>query len=833
MSKLTIRFLFIATAFILLTMTFINLSIVASQMSDENWYRDEPEGVIIYDVITGGVSEAAGLREGDRLVTINGDTIRSAIHAQSFLNSAKPGESLIYTIERNDRIFDVKVNLALGGLRIWHVGLITSGLLFMLFALFLVLSKPEQKYARILAIGSLFLAFLFMNMQVATNIADRSYFYQILLLIGIAIDFLAIALLGHSSLYFPERKYTHINKFWMIYFHYIVASIMIVISIYIAVNIYYFNAVYIVVPLIYLGGLELFNWKKRRREYLARVKIIKYSGFILTGTLLLTALFLRPVVGSIEYLIFVMCLLPLAYFYTTVRYRVFDIYIRIKLSLVYTTIQVLIFILFFLSIILIIRYLPLWNIDLPAIFVTGTSLELRNSSQLNPELQLQIKEGYLLLFGILITMFLYLFKNRLQSMIDRLFFQQKFDYRTALKRFGELLSSYFTLEEIGKASVEQIHDILKVKGTSLAIADNGQFLITTSKGNLEPMNTLKLDFSDRFIRKMTDSKSQIKPEELESIRSLKTLNDLIYCGTPIFSGKSKLEAILFTGEKLSESAYNNDDLELLNLFAENLGTAFERARLYEQMAEKERLEKEIEIARDIQLNSLPSCDPDYAGLQICSALSAANEVGGDYYDYLEADKNHLGVIVGDVVGKGTSGALHMSKIQGFLQTLQLDNLSPQKMFERLNILIRKNFEPDFFFTALYGFFDFNSKTVNVFRMGHNGLIHYCAKDKKITVIEPGGIGFGIAESKKFNKELKSEKIPYFKDDIFVFLTDGFLEAMNKDQQLFGEKRICEIVVNNADKDASSIMTQLQEAIYTYSSGDRQDDATGIVVKIIK
>ena len=266
MSKLTIRFLFIAVAFILLTMTFINLSIVASQMSDENWYRNEPEGVIIFDVISGGVSEAAGLEEGDRLVMINGDTIRTALHAQSFLNSAKPGESLIYTIERDGRILEIKVNLALGGLRIWHVAVITAGLLLILFALFLVLSKPEQKYVRILGIGSFFLAFLFMNIQVASNIADHSYFYQMLLLIGIAIDFYAIALLGHSSLYFPERKYSHINKFWMIYFHYILAGIMSVISIYMAVNLYNFYPGFFFVPLIYLGGLELVYWKKRRRE---------------------------------------------------------------------------------------------------------------------------------------------------------------------------------------------------------------------------------------------------------------------------------------------------------------------------------------------------------------------------------------------------------------------------------------------------------------------------------------------------------------------------------------------------------------------------------------
>jgi sigma-B regulation protein RsbU (phosphoserine phosphatase) len=373
---------------------------------------------------------------------------------------------------------------------------------------------------------------------------------------------------------------------------------------------------------------------------------------------------------------------------------------------------------------------------------------------------------------------------------------------------------------------------MKVKGTSLAISNNGKFQITSTKGNLSHLNFLTLPLEQRIVQKIIANKLQIKQDDLDSIPTLKGMRDLIYCGTPVISAKDKLEAILFTGEKLSESAYNHDDLELLNLFAENLGTALEKARLYEDMAEKERLERELEIARDIQLNSLPKCDPKYSGLQICSALSPATEVGGDYYDYLELDKDLLAVIVGDVVGKGTSGAMHMSKIQGFLQTLKLENLPSWVMFEKLNTLIRHNFEPDFFFTALYGIFNIQKRTLNIFRMGHNGLIYYNANQKKIELIEPGGIAFGIAETKKFRSKLKSVEISYSKNDLFVFLTDGYLEAMNDDQQPFGEDKICNIIRSSAHEDASSIMDQLQAEVRKYSSGIQRDDATGIIIKII-
>ena len=529
---------------------------------------------------------------------------------------------------------------------------------------------------------------------------------------------------------------------------------------------------------------------------------------------------------------FLSCLVPIAYFYTTIRYRVYDIYIRIKLSLVYTIIQTLVVFAFIISLVLLIRFLPLWDFNLPAIFITGSSLEIRSTAQLDPQLQNQIHKGYLLFFGISLAIIFYLFKNRIQKFIDSLFFQQKYDYRIALKSFGELLSSYLTRNQISQQSVEQIHEIMKVKGTLLAISNNGQYQITSTKGNLSHLASSDLAFNKSFRNKLIENKTQLKQDELDSIPILKENRRLIYCGTPVISAKNNLEAILFTGEKLSESAYNYDDLELLNLFAENLGTALERARLYEDMAEKERLERELEIAREIQLNSLPKCDPDYSGLQICSALAPAAEVGGDYYDYLEIDDDHLGIIIGDVVGKGTSGAIYMSKIQGFLHSIKLENLPFSEMFNKLNTLIRHHFDSDFFFTALYGTFNTKRRTVEIFRMGHNGLIYYNANDKKIDVIEPEGIAFGIADTKKFKTELKSTEISYSKDDIFVFLTDGFLEAMDGNQQPFGEENICKIIQSSASKDASSIMDQLQEEIGKYTSGIYQDDATGIIVKIL-
>ena len=279
MSKTTIKILFILAAIIILIMTSFNLTFVASQMSDENWYTNEPEGVIINEVIPGGASEKAGLIVGDRLVMVNGDSIRSSVHAQSYLDSAEPGASLIYTIEREGRIFDVKVNLALAGLRIWLVALIFSGLLFLIFALFIAFIKPKHTHARLFALAMLLTSLFLMNMKQASYIGQRSVSYQIVMWILIVLEFMAIATFSHVTLYFPEKKYNHFNRFWMIYAHYILAGIMIIISIGIAVQTDFFNNILFIAPLLYMTIVELVNWRKRRKEYLARIKIFKFTKY--------------------------------------------------------------------------------------------------------------------------------------------------------------------------------------------------------------------------------------------------------------------------------------------------------------------------------------------------------------------------------------------------------------------------------------------------------------------------------------------------------------------------------------------------------------------------
>ena len=617
----------------------------------------------------------------------------------------------------------------------------------------------------------------------------------------------------------------------MIYAHYILAGLAWIIAIYS----FYFNILYAqamtLVQIGYILTIEISHWKKRRREYRLRSKpfLIVMAILVFTYTL---AMFLAPRTAYAEYLAFSIILLPLAYMYTTVKYRVYDIQLRWRLSLYYNLLQIVLILGFILALILIVRFLPFYSLNLPAVFFTGSFIEFYDMQSLTPDLRAQVGIGYQILSGIILAFLAYALVKIIKGYLDRLFFQQKYDYKTALKNFTDLLSSSVTREEISKNSVNQIYQVMKLKGTMIALAENNHFKIRNTTGTMREFDAQDFKVSGTLSKRLVQSREQLKPEEIEKIEPLNKKQQEIMCGIPITSSDNTVEAIIFTGEKLSESPYNNEDVELLNYFAEHLGTAFERARLYEGMADKERIKRELEIAREIQINSLPKCEPDYSGLQICASLSPAHEVGGDYYDYIEIDEHNLGIIVGDVLGNGASAAFHMSRIQGFIQSLATQMSDPAELLDRLNTLILKNFDPEFFFTALYGLFNTEKRTINIYRLGHNGLIYYNAKQNKIRIVEPPGIGLGMTECEKFLAELESEQIIYSTGDIFVLLTDGFLEAMNSDQIPFGEQKIAQLIAQNHTKSASDIMEILTRSIESYSKNIQFDDSTGIVVKIV-
>jgi serine phosphatase RsbU (regulator of sigma subunit) len=187
--------------------------------------------------------------------------------------------------------------------------------------------------------------------------------------------------------------------------------------------------------------------------------------------------------------------------------------------------------------------------------------------------------------------------------------------------------------------------------------------------------------------------------------------------------------------------------------------------------------------------------------------------------------------MGDVSGKGTSAALYMSKVQGIFQTLNEFNLSPLKLLIGANKLLYKHIDSKSYITAVGANFYPSEKKVLFARAGHLPLYHFDAYSNAFRKIQPGGIGLGLGDNLLFISNLEEVAINYRKGDIFLFVSDGIIEAMNRDGELYGETRLFENVISNSGNPSGAICSRIIDSVRDFSAaGIENDDMTVVVVK---
>ena len=209
--------------------------------------------------------------------------------------------------------------------------------------------------------------------------------------------------------------------------------------------------------------------------------------------------------------------------------------------------------------------------------------------------------------------------------------------------------------------------------------------------------------------------------------------------------------------------------------------------------ERERMSKELEIAHDLQRRLLPLDGFTFEGYDIAGRCIPAEEVGGDYYDFLRLKDNRLGIVIGDVSGKGVPAAIYMTLTKGIVQAFAAQAGSPKDVLEKVNSLMYGTIDKGSFMTMTYAILDPGGRTSTFARAGHNPAIAYNSASKSISHIKSQGIALGMREGTTFGSMTAEAHVDLQPDDLLVFYTDGVTEAMNKDQEEFGVDRLFEAV----------------------------------------
>lgn len=253
----------------------------------------------------------------------------------------------------------------------------------------------------------------------------------------------------------------------------------------------------------------------------------------------------------------------------------------------------------------------------------------------------------------------------------------------------------------------------------------------------------------------------------------------------------------------------------------------------ENIVEQERLQKEMQVAQDIQHALLPSRFPEIEGYELAAVYRAAKEVGGDYFDFVWIDKDALGIAVADVSGKGVPGSLVMTMIRTALRLEARDNHSPDDILARVNDFVAEDVKKGMFITIFFIILDSKNRQISFASAGHNPMILYRKDTGKCYFLNPKGIPLGLTlpDDVSFGGTIQTDKLKLKKDDMLVIYTDGITEAMNNRSEQYGNDRLINFIKENSHLSPDEFAAALDKDLVRFTGNAPQnDDITLVLIK---
>ncbi len=292
------------------------------------------------------------------------------------------------------------------------------------------------------------------------------------------------------------------------------------------------------------------------------------------------------------------------------------------------------------------------------------------------------------------------------------------------------------------------------------------------------------------------------------------------------SFQGQLVGLIYVLNKKGEMIFTSGDERLLSIIAGQSAQAIENSRLLEEEQSYICIQEEIRMAKEIQLNLLPKQIPDVPGYDIAALNIPESEVGGDYYDFINISKSRMAFCLGDVSGKGLPAALLMANLQATLRGQSFLQSFPKDIIKMSNLLLYNSTDIRKFATLFYGILDSENNEITFCNAGHENPLHL----KSGNVFEElvtGGTVLGFLVDLNFS----DEKIKFGEGEILTLFSDGIIDAMNNDAELFGTERLRNIILRNRSKNSAEIIKEIIAGVNKHVGENPQfDDITLLVIK---
>ena len=790
---------------------------------------------IFFDFVKeGGVTMNAGIRNGDQLLEIDNKPITGTFQAQYILDEFSSGEYAHYKVKRDDEVFDTKVYIK-KLVRFDNLASAMSGLFWMLIGFIVLSAKPDGRIHRLFYLIGVFAVLSSLHVLFPFG-SFYKFFSDNYVLASIISSFAFIGMcfvpfmINYFFWNFPTQ-FKFAEKNWVRKSMFVLPAILSFLTILSATLI--LNKVvgmtffYITTESLSYFGLGAYStaWialivqyrriksKEKRKPILLMLIAITFGLAVAIYSSQIAPAISDLIFNSPEYYtpIILIVIVPLIFAYSIFKYQLMDVSTVVKNTIIYGSATVSVAAIYFF-----------------VIYVAGQSI----STFLGVE-----NQG--IIAGVFFIVFAFVFqstKNKFQDFLTKRFYPEQFAHQKVLMDLSNELAIVAGLEKILQLMKITFVDALKIKTFGILVRDkDGDLTLVDSVGisNTECKITESRIIPFLKEKMLTTRHPSIEEADFKTVlpdaKADKLIEEGIHTIIPMMA-KGKLVGLLLFGLKHSGSRFAGKDLELLWAAANQAAISIENARLYKTEVEKQKIERDLDLARKIQEGLLPQCIPDVSGLDICGQMIPAMQVGGDYYDLIQVSDSKLFVIVGDVSGKGLSASLYMTKLQTMIKLSCMDDKSPKEILVDINKRIYEELDKNWFVTITLALFDMDKNILTFCRAGHMPVLQ--ATNGTVQSYRTQGLGVGLEKGIVFEKSLVEETVNIAPGQIYAFFTDGITEAMNDRSELFGDDNLNAILKNKTNSRSADIVNEIWSSIKTFrGTAEVNDDMTMVVVKV--
>ena len=295
---------------------------------------------------------------------------------------------------------------------------------------------------------------------------------------------------------------------------------------------------------------------------------------------------------------------------------------------------------------------------------------------------------------------------------------------------------------------------------------------------------------------------------------------------PLSVNETEVFGIIYADSPTDKSTFSEDHLKILTTLASVASIRVENARLLEERIERERMERELELATEIQQRFQPSAPPLMTDYEFQGISFSCYEIGGDYYDFITRHDGKMLIALGDVSGKGTAAALLMSSLHASVHAQVAAKTSLYEMVKSINVYLADNIPSNRFITLFIAELDPQTGIINYINAGHNPPLVGRA-DGKVEQLDSGGFPLGIMPMADY----EVGQLQLAASESLVIYSDGVSEAVNLKDEEFGMERLSQVVSGNIKSSASGLRDKVESALSAFTqTAPANDDITLVIVK---